>query len=273
VRLFRVGTAKVDNSAAGDCAQPTPKRSLLAVLFEVGQRDRDLRHDRLHDVGGVERIQPGIAAPLENKPRIAFEQFLPGLVIHSLGGIEQVRRRRIRCRIRVAFITTNARRHSPPAGVVDIYHISAGPGSFWVNENFLAQSANGAVPVSYTMDFSTPLESISFSRIATPFNLTTEPVWSATAYAGNVAVGTVGESLDSWGNSPAKSFTLTGDGITSLTISANGFGFTGIGSVPLNDFVLTTVPEPSTLVLWSLMAGLFGVVWVRKQMQQPALGA
>lgn len=144
---------------------------------------------------------------------------------------------------------------SGPSGVVDIYNDSSAysPGSHWVNDNFLAQDGGGAPPVSYTMNFSTPLQSISFTRIATPFDLTTEPQWSATAYAGVVAVGTVGESLDTWGNSPANTFTLTGDGITSLTISANGFGFTGIGSVPLDDFVLTSqAPEPSTITLATL---------------------
>ena len=138
-----------------------------------------------------------------------------------------------------------------PSGVVDIVNNSSSysPGSLWLDDNFLIQNGGGAPPCSYTMNFSTPLLSISFERIATPSNLFTEPQWSATAYTGVVAVGTVGESLGSWGNSPASTFTLTGSGITSLTISANGFGFTGIGSVPLDDFVLTEVPEPSTLVL------------------------
>lgn len=141
-----------------------------------------------------------------------------------------------------------------PSGVVDIFNISSAysPGSFWVNDNFLMQNGGGAPPVSYTMNFSIPLSSISFERIATPFNLTTEPQWSATAYAGLAPVGTVGESLGSWGNSPANPFTITASGITSLTISANGFGFTGIGAVPLDDFVLTQVPEPSTVALAAL---------------------
>src|SRR6185295_16756566 len=129
---------------------------------------------------------------------------------------------------------------SGPSGVVDIFN-NSGPGSHWLNNNFLTQNGGGAPPCSYTMNFSTPLQSISFERIATPFDLSTEPQWSATAYAGLVPVGTVGESLDTWGNSPAHSFTLTGNGITSLTISSNGFGFTGIGAVPLDNFVLTQV--------------------------------
>jgi PEP-CTERM motif-containing protein len=148
------------------------------------------------------------------------------------------------------------------AGVVDIRNYSAG--SHWVNDNFLQQDGGGAVPCSFTLNFSTPLLSFSSARIATPFDLTTEPQWSATAYVGATPVGTVGESLDTWGNSPAKPFTLSGSGITSVIISANGSGFTGIGSVPLDDFVLTTVPEPSTIALAALGLISLGFVVLRK---------
>jgi hypothetical protein len=150
-------------------------------------------------------------------------------------------------------ITLSGISPSGPADTMDIYNISGG-GSLWVNTNFLEQLGTGAVACTYTINFSTPLTSLSFERIATPSNLVTEPLWSATAYAGATPVGTVGESLNSWGNSPAHPFTIIGSGITSLAISANGFGFTAIGSVPLDNFVLTQVPEPS-----SLMSGAVGI--------------
>src|SRR5438105_283175 len=57
-----------------------------------------------------------------------------------------------------------------PSGVVDIYNYS-GSGSLWVNDNFLQQSGAGAVACSYTLNFSTPLQSFSSARIATPPNL------------------------------------------------------------------------------------------------------
>src|SRR5206468_1079078 len=81
-----------------------------------------------------------------------------------------------------------------PAGVVDILN-NSGPGSLWLNDNFLYQNGAGAVPVSYTMNFSTPLQSISFTRIATPPTRTQGRVGSATAYPGVVPVGTVGNPL------------------------------------------------------------------------------
>jgi hypothetical protein len=163
------------------------------------------------------------------------------------------------------------------SGAVDIFNFSSmySPGSSWVNENFLGQNGAGAPQLSYTMNFSMPLESISFTRIATPFNLATDPVWSATAYAGSLAAGSVGESLDSWGfSSPARTFTLTGDGITSLTVSTNGLNFTGIGTVPLDDFVLTTAPAtptpaPSSLTMLFAFACTTAVAMVLRRRWQP----
>ena len=157
---------------------------------------------------------------------------------------------------------------SGPSGVVDIYNYS-GSGSLWANNDFLQQNGAGAVPCSYTLNFSIPLTSIGFERVATPPNLATEPQWSATAYVGAVPVGTVGESLNTWGNSPAHSFTLTGSGKTSLTVNANGFGFTAIGSVPLDNFVLTQVPEPSITTLGLISLGL---VAMRKKFRRAEQG-
>jgi hypothetical protein len=130
--------------------------------------------------------------------------------------------------------------------------------------NCLMQNGAGAPPLRYTMNFSTPLLSISFTRIPTPSGLTTEPVWSATAYVGTEAVGSVGEAWCSWGGSPAHTFTLSGNGITSLTINSDGGYFTGIGAVPLDNFELTPVPEPTTIIIWSLLGG-FGIAigWQR----------
>ena len=148
-----------------------------------------------------------------------------------------------------------------PSGAVQILNPHDWGGD-WIDEYSLLQQGIGASPCSYTMDFSTPLLSVSFTRIATPPDLETTPEWSATAYVGTEDVGSVGEGLDTWGySSPAQIYTLLGNGITSLTISANGYNFTGIGGVPLDDFVLTSVPEPGTFTL-SLAALSIGFLFV-----------
>ena len=82
-------------------------------------------------------------------------------------------------------------------------------------------------------------------------------------------MGSAGEGFCAWGNSPAQTFSLSGDGITSLTISCNGYNFTGIGAVPLADFVLTTVPEPGTFAL-SLAALSIGSVLVLQRRKKHA---
>ncbi len=152
-------------------------------------------------------------------------------------------------------------------GSVEILNMTANGGG-WTTSNVLQQNVGGSPPQWYTMNFSTPLQSISFTRPSVGYNAAT-PIWSATAYVGTEAVGSVGDpNLDafSWG-APPETYTLSGDGITSLAIYANGENWSGIASVPLNDFVLTTpVPEPSTLVLLGVGAiSLLAYIWRRRK--------
>jgi hypothetical protein len=118
-------------------------------------------------------------------------------------------------------------------------------------DNFFMQSVGGSPNgISYTLDFSTPLTSLSFTRIAINIpSLVAQ--WTATAYAGATVVGSVGENLFS-GTEGNQTYTLSGAGITSLTISANGYNVAGIPSAPLDDFYLTPVPEPGTAALFGL---------------------
>jgi hypothetical protein len=157
---------------------------------------------------------------------------------------------------------------SGPSGQVQILNWNYGGAGDWIDENFLYQNGGGAPPCSYTMNFSTPLLSISFNRIATPHDLSYIPRWSATAYVGTENVGSVGVPYIQYvyGGTAAQTYTLSGDGITSLTMYANGGGFTGIGAVPFDHFVLNEVPEPSTLIVWSLLGGLgIAIGWWRKR--------
>lgn len=111
--------------------------------------------------------------------------------------------------------------------------------------NFLLQQVGGAPPESFTMDFSTPLDSLSFTRIAnTTPNLVA--AWTATAYSGSTAVGNYSEAMGE-GPFTSANYTFTGPDITSLTISANGGGTAGITSATIDDLTLvTSVPEPAT---------------------------
>jgi len=160
------------------------------------------------------------------------------------------------------------------AGVVSIYNFS-GPLSDWADNNFLYQNGTGAPPCAYTMIFSAPLLNVQFTRVATPPSLSWIPEWSATAYVGAQAVGSVGFPSLQYvgGGSAAQTFSLSGNGITSLTIYSFGQYFTGIGAVPLDDFVLTSespaVPEPTTLLVWSGM-GAVGLVAARRARRRAA---
>jgi len=135
--------------------------------------------------------------------------------------------------------------------------------------NFLLQDVGGSPNgISYTLNFSTALASLSFTRIAITAPSSVAQ-WTATAYVGSTAVSSVGESFFS-GTEGAQTYTLTGSGITSLTITANGFNFAGISSAPLDDFIGAEVPETGStfgLLLPSVLA-LLGAVQLRSLRQR-----
>lgn len=141
---------------------------------------------------------------------------------------------------------------------VDVSYVSASS-----SPNFLLQQVSGAPPESFTMDFSTPLQSLSFTRIE---NVTSNQVaeWTATAYSGSTPLSSESEPMGVGSFTPAT-YTFTGPDITSLTISADGDGVAGITSAPIDDLTLTTsVPEPATCaVLLGLAA--WALATVRRQ--------
>jgi hypothetical protein len=123
--------------------------------------------------------------------------------------------------------------------------------------NFL-YTAGQNVPdtISYTLDFSTALDSLSFNGIAnTNYNLQAE--WTATAYSGATALDSVGQPYG-LGTFSTEPFTLTGPDITSVTFSEDGNGNAGEFS-SLDDITLHTVPEATnTCILLAVgLAALF----------------
>lgn len=139
----------------------------------------------------------------------------------------------------------------------DQYVVPSSPPNFLIE---LPQSPPGQPyppDCTFTMDFSTPLSSFTFTRCGD--NGTTEtPPWSVTAYDGNTEVASAGSpSFDSWTDQSPETYTLTGSEITSITVSAQGYNGgnspAGISSVPMDNIVLTPVPEPGVVTLFGLL--------------------
>jgi len=117
----------------------------------------------------------------------------------------------------------------------------------------------GGYPVSYELDFSTPVSSVNFWRVAitAPSAL---PQWSASLYNGATLVSTVGEGFMS-GTFGAAQFTLSGTG-NRLVVNGNDAGFAGYQNVVMDDLSYTAVPEPGTLSI--LCLALAGLVFKRR---------
>jgi len=123
--------------------------------------------------------------------------------------------------------------------------------------NFLLQQS-AVTGGSFTLNFDTALTNVQFTRIANiAFNLVGN--WSATAYDGAMAVGSVSEPFGLGPFSPAV-YSFSGN-ITSLSFSGNGFGSAGISSAMIDDLQMTSadaVPDTAgTLALLGIsLAGL-----------------
>jgi len=158
-------------------------------------------------------------------------------------------------------------------GQVDITYDNGGSNvAASSGHNFLEQRVSPNLAQSFTMNFSTPLSSLSFDYIRqVTSNLIAQ--WSATAYAGATNVGSVGEPETSvFGGRAAQNYVLTAgatSGITSLVIYGNGYGNAGNYSLQMDNLTLNPVPEPGT--------ALFGVACVGvaalRRRRRPAVAA
>lgn len=127
--------------------------------------------------------------------------------------------------------------------------------------NFLLQQS-AVYGGSFTLTFSNPVSDLMFTRIA---NLAYNAVgsWSATAYAGATAVGTVGEGAGLGAFTPSL-YSFSGSGITSVTFTGNGGGYAGISGAMIDDLKFTTVPD-ATSTAGLLVLALGAVIGLRRR--------
>jgi hypothetical protein len=104
--------------------------------------------------------------------------------------------------------------------------------------NFLSNYFLNA-PNSFTLNFATALDSVSFTRIAGGPYPTIYASWTATALsASGATLSMVSEGSPGSANFPAKTFTLNGPKIVSVRFDSNGFGYAAFSAVLLDDLVL-----------------------------------
>lgn len=136
-----------------------------------------------------------------------------------------------------------------PSGTMYLVQIGDGSGG----DGFLP-------PNTFTLDFSTALDSFGFSESAILVPSILSP-WTATAYDGLGGTGTILDTASFSGFPtvhPTLTFTLAGPAIASVTFNQTAQSNAAFFQANLDDFVLITpVPEPSSLTLFGFgLAGL-----------------
>jgi hypothetical protein len=98
-------------------------------------------------------------------------------------------------------------------------------------------------PLTYTLHFCTPLSSFTFFRAA-QVSGTTGPAWTATAFdAHGQVVGTPVGEPNVTSDPPAQQFTITGEGIVSVTVAADNGGSASANNPALDNFTFTRVAD------------------------------
>lgn len=128
--------------------------------------------------------------------------------------------------------------------------------------------------ISYTLNFQTPLSSLAFTRITVKGgpnsgNGTIYPEWSFQVFEGSSQIASGGQGYYSLWNpniDAAQTYSFTGQGITSVRFSGNGYGEAAFCSALIDDIVTQPVPEPSTFALLGMgVAGMAFFGWRRRQ--------
>lgn len=135
--------------------------------------------------------------------------------------------------------------------------------------NFIWQPTTNS-PIGYKMNFATPLTSISITRTAMQATVggsgLIAATWTARAVdsLGNT-LATVGEPQTSYFiNVPAQTFTLTkpsgGNSIAGLVVERTSVNtVAGLSAVPLDNFLLSPVPEPTAALAVGAAVAVVGL--------------
>ena len=116
-------------------------------------------------------------------------------------------------------------------------------------------------PLTFTLNFATPLQSVRFTRVGllAGANGISAAQWKARIFnSAGLEMGSVQESqISSFTNVPARSFELVGLGITSLRFDSDGHHSATFASVLLDDLVVNTntVTNPLTVQITSPSGG------------------
>jgi hypothetical protein len=124
--------------------------------------------------------------------------------------------------------------------VVDDDRRSYGGGVVFASSphNFLSDYYLNAAN-SFTLNFSTPVDSVNFTRISGGPFPTLYASWTATALsASGQELSSVSEFSPGIANFPAKIFTLSGPGIAKVRWDSDGFGVAAFSAVLLDDLTL-----------------------------------
>ncbi len=151
-------------------------------------------------------------------------------------------------------------------GLPGIVYASPGP-------NFLQMT--GGTTQTVILDFSTPLTSVSFTRVEEtggPLSGNSFGAWSAEVYSGATEIGSASNGptflFGSGEVDPAEVYTFTGTDITSLEFDGNDYGFLGTQGILMDDLTLTTpsssVPECASTVAMVGMAAV-GLALLRRK--------
>jgi len=146
-------------------------------------------------------------------------------------------------------------------------YIEATPSYFGSVSTNLFTTGGQATYYTYTLGFSNPIDSLSFTTPS--FGYATMAAWSATAYsADNTVLGSVGNPNLTFSGTAAASYTLSGPAIQYVLFSSDAESWAGT-NLTIDSLQFTApvapVPEPETYAMLLAGLGLMGFTARRRK--------